>query len=247
MDMKYLNGKDIFPEPLLRQIQKYVSGKAVYIPAREERKQWGETSGYKRYIVERNREIKNRFRKGEEIEALADAYFLSIESIKKIVYSKKEGMLLDYKCSLTSACEFAAAGKLEEWVHTYLLSDGHNQAFSDGLKLFDRTFLGPIRMPLNLFTRCCGPEENMTYRVDGEWFEHHVAELMEVIRSEADMPPLIVHYVDGSFELNDGNHRHEAYRRLGISDYSVIVWITEVHEYEEFVEQYGSYLDGNAE
>lgn len=241
--MKYLNGKDIFPETLLRQIQKYVSGKAVYIPAREEKKEWGETSGYKRYIIERNREIKARFKAGEPLEALADAYFLSLESIKKIVYSKKEGILLDYKCSLSSAREFAAAGKLEEWVHAYLLSDGHNKAFSDGLKLFDRRFLGPIRMPLSLFRRCCGPEEEMTYRVDGGWFEHHVVELMEVISAKADMPPLIVHYVEGDFELNDGNHRFEAYRRLGISDYYVIVWITEQQEYEEFVEKYGAYLD----
>ena len=38
---------------------------------------------------------------------------------------------------------FAAAGKLEDWVHAYLLSDGDNPAFSHGLKLFDRFFLGP--------------------------------------------------------------------------------------------------------
>lgn len=245
--MKYLNGKDVFPEALLRQIQKYVSGKAVYIPAREEKREWGETSGYKRYIIERNREIKARFKAGETFEGLADSYFLSLDSIKKIVYSKKEGILLDYKCALTSAREYAAAGKLEEWVHTYLLSDGHNKAFSDGLKLFDRRFLGPIRMPLDLFKRCCGPEEEMTYRVDGEWFEHQVSELMQVISAKADMPPLIVHYVDGGFELNDGNHRHEAYRRLGISDYYVIVWITEAHEYEDFVEKYGLYLEQRAE
>lgn len=31
--MKYLNGRDIFPEPLLRQIQKYAAGQLVYIPA----------------------------------------------------------------------------------------------------------------------------------------------------------------------------------------------------------------------
>ena len=44
-DMKYENGKDIFPERLLKQIQKYVSGKLVYIPSPEEKKKdWGEAS-----------------------------------------------------------------------------------------------------------------------------------------------------------------------------------------------------------
>lgn len=42
--MKYENGKDIFPERLLRQIQKYAAGKLVYIPAMEQKKDWGESS-----------------------------------------------------------------------------------------------------------------------------------------------------------------------------------------------------------
>lgn len=241
--MKYENGKDIFPEKLLKQIQKYAAGKVVYIPAGETKRSWGETSGYKRFLAERNRDIKAKFKSGNDIEKLADEYYLSVESIRKIVYSKKEVFILDYKCALSSVREYSAAGKLEEWVHTYLLSDGHNKEFSDGLKLFDRFFIGPVKMPLKLFTRCCGPEENMKYRVDGEWFEYHVNELAETIKKEKDMPPLIVHYVDGGFELNDGNHRYEAYSRLGIEEYYVIVWITEKYEYDDFVEKYSDYLE----
>ena len=68
---------------------------------------------------------------------------------------------MEYKCILSSAKEYVANGKIEEWIHKYQLSDGHNAEFSHGLKLFDRYFLGPIKMPLFLFSRCCGPEENM--------------------------------------------------------------------------------------
>lgn len=240
--MKYLNGKDVFPQKLLRQIQKYVSGKAVYIPAFDERKPWGETSGYKKYILERNREIKAKFRSGADAEQLAEEYFLSPESIKKIAYSKKEVKVLQYRCTLSSATEYAAEGKTEEWIHLYLLSDGHNREFSDGLKLFDRFFIGPVKIPLSLLSRCCGPEENMKYRVNAEWFEAHVQDLMKVVASQPDMPPLIVHYVDGAFELNDGNHRLEAYRRLNVDAYYVIVWITEQWEYDDFVKRYSQYL-----
>ena len=50
--MKYENGKDIFPERLLKQIQKYVSGKLVYIPSRSEKKtDWGEV--FEVYAVKR--------------------------------------------------------------------------------------------------------------------------------------------------------------------------------------------------
>ena len=241
--MKYENGRDLFPEKLLRQIQKYAAGKLVYIPAGDFKRSWGESSGYRRYLSERNREMKAKFKAGADIEQLADVYCMSVESVKRIVYSKKEVCILDYQCTLSSAKAYAAAGRLEEWVHAYLLSDGDNKEFSDGLKLFDRYFLGPVRMPLNLFTRCYGPEENMKFRTDSvEWFELCVGKLMEVIRQEADMPPLIVHYVDGGFELNDGNNRHEAYKRLGIPEYDVIVWITEKWEYDEFLEKFGKYL-----
>ena len=243
MPVKYVSGKDIFPEALLRQIQKYAAGQLVYIPAGDARRSWGEATGYRRYLAERNQEMRAKFRAGEDIERLAGIYCLSVESVKRIVYSKKEAGILEYQCTLSSAKAYAAAGRLEEWVHAFLLSDGDNKEFSDGLKRFDRYFLGPVRMPLNLFTRCYGPEPDMKFRTDSvEWFEQCVGRLMEVIRQDEDMPPLIVHYVDGGFELNDGNNRHEAYKRLGIPEHEVIVWITEKWEYDEFMERYGHYM-----
>ena len=78
--MKYENGKDIFPEHLLKQIQKYASGKLVYIPAGESRRAWGETSGYKQYLLERNRSIRLKFSQGATIEQLAEEQDLSWES-----------------------------------------------------------------------------------------------------------------------------------------------------------------------
>ena len=149
---------------------------------------------------------------------------------------------MDYKCTLSSAVNYARNGKLEEWIHSYLLSDGHNKEFSDGLKLFDRYFLGPVKLPLNLFSRDCGPEEGMKWQIPAEPFEKKVQELMAVIKQEADLPPLIVHYSNEGFELNDGNHRYEAYTRLGITEYYVIVWITEKEEYADFMKKYSGYM-----
>lgn len=150
---------------------------------------------------------------------------------------------MEYKSTLSSAVGYARNGKLEEWIHTYLLSDGHNKEFSDGLKLFDRYFLGPVKMPLSLFKRCCGPEEDMKWVIPKANFEEKVKQLMQVITENEDMPPLIVSYVDGHFELNDGNHRFEAYQRLGIAEYYVIVWITEKEDYAEFMEKYSVYME----
>lgn len=240
--MNYENAADILPEDLLKRVQKFAAGKLIYVPETIGKRSWGETSGYKQYLTERNQEINDKFISGSTIENLADEYNLSVESIKKIVYSKSENKELSYKCSLSSAKEFGETGKLEDWVHLFLLSDGHNKSFSDGLKLFDRYYLGPFTMPLSLFSRCCGPEENIKYQVNAEWFEKRVQSLKKILQSNYDMPPLIVHYVDHGFELCDGNHRLEALTQLGVKEYPVIVWITEKDEYEEFVERYGMYL-----
>lgn len=46
--MKYVNADTIFPEELLKEIQKYIHGRMVYVPTPEKlHKKWGEKSGSK--------------------------------------------------------------------------------------------------------------------------------------------------------------------------------------------------------
>ena len=240
--MKYRNAKDVFPEKLLRQIQKYVSGETIYIPAGVEKKDWGETSGYQQYIRERNAAIRDAFHDGKAIEALMEEYSLSYDTIKRIVYSKKEVTMLKYSATLDSALEYGREEKMDAWVHLYLNEEGRNIPFSDGLKLFDRYFISPAQFPISLFHRCAGPEEDMKYRIDKGWWEHKITELTKAVKAGAEMPPMIIHYVDGEFELNDGNHRHKVYEDLGIETAWVILWITEEAELTDFMSKYGEYV-----
>ena len=240
--MAYRNAQEIFPEGLLKQIQRYVSGETIYIPAGEERKAWGETSGYQRYIRERNEEIRSGFAAGLSIEELMDKYALSYDSIKRIVYNRRETSMLKYSATLSSARAYADAGKLDAWIHLFLNEEGRNIPFSDGLKLFDRYYFSPAEFPVSLFKRCAGPEPEMKYRIDKDWWEQRVAGLEKSIQSDPDMPPLIVHYTDGEFELNDGNHRLQAYENLGIEKAWVIIWITEEAERDDFMNKYGEYV-----
>lgn len=84
--MKYKNASEVLPDELLREIQKYASGEALYIPAAGERKKWGDGSGAKVFYEQRNEEIRYKFSLGAAIEQLAGEYCLSIETIRKIVY-----------------------------------------------------------------------------------------------------------------------------------------------------------------
>ena len=87
--MDYINAKVILPDNLIIEIQKYIQGGYLYIPTKPKaRKKWGENSGNRDYIRHRNEDIRNKYKNGHKIKDLAKEYFLSIDSIKKIVYGK---------------------------------------------------------------------------------------------------------------------------------------------------------------
>ncbi|SCX93122.1 CD3324 family protein [Alkaliphilus peptidifermentans] len=84
--MKYRNASDILPDELLKEIQKYAAGETLYIPSNIERKKWGHDTGARMFYKQRNDEIQNRFFNKASIEELAEEYYLSPETVKKIVY-----------------------------------------------------------------------------------------------------------------------------------------------------------------
>jgi hypothetical protein len=84
--MKYKKASDILPDSLLREVQKYVEGESLYIPRANDRKKWGEGTGGRHYFQQRNEEIRSKFFHKISIEALAEEYALSYETIRKIVY-----------------------------------------------------------------------------------------------------------------------------------------------------------------
>ncbi|MGN7170084.1 CD3324 family protein [Paenibacillus cellulositrophicus] len=87
--MKYVNADIIFPEELLKEIQKYIQGSMVYIPTPEgQRKKWGENSGSRKHLSLRNETIRQQYIDGATIDELSDQFCLSIDSIRKIIYSK---------------------------------------------------------------------------------------------------------------------------------------------------------------
>ncbi len=145
---------------------------------------------------------------------------------------------MEYRGSTASAREFAAAGRLEEWVHLYLRAEGGNIPLSDGIKTVPRCYFGLHDMPVNAFTRICGPEAGMKWPVEREGFERIVRELMLALQNQRDVPPIIAEYRRGEFELQDGNHRHEALRRLRIRRYPAIIWTTEECDRDDFVRKY---------
>ncbi len=88
--MNYKKGAEVLPARLLKEIQEYVDGGLVYIPKKSDKAGWGYVSGARRMIDKRNKEIISRYEQGETINALADRFHLEEETIRKIVYKKKQ-------------------------------------------------------------------------------------------------------------------------------------------------------------
>jgi hypothetical protein len=73
--MRYLKAKNILPEELIRLIQEYVDGEFLYIPRKDgEQKDWGEKSGSKALLKERNNEIYRMYLEGYKISDISVKY-----------------------------------------------------------------------------------------------------------------------------------------------------------------------------
>lgn len=97
-------------------------------------------------------------------------------------------------------------------------------------------------MPLGMFERICGPEENMKFKVDNDGFKKYIKMMINDIKNNWDVPPLIINFTEGKFELNDGNNRYEALVRCSIKEHYVIIWITDYNDVIHFKEKYSKYL-----
>lgn len=93
--MKYENARDVLPPEVLALVQRHAAGKLIYVPQTRERLAWGERSGWRYELDRRNAAIRRSFAAGATADDLANEYFLTPETIKKIVYSRKEKNTVD--------------------------------------------------------------------------------------------------------------------------------------------------------
>lgn len=85
--MSYVNGKEILPDNILTEIQKYFGGGLIYIPLPEgERCKWGSRTITKIELHKRNQEIRQKKELGLTIQEIMEEYHLSYDTIKRIIY-----------------------------------------------------------------------------------------------------------------------------------------------------------------
>ncbi len=220
--MKYENAKDLLPPELLEQVQKYAAGKLLYVPIAEEAKAWGTASGYRQKLLKRNQMIYNEFVGGKTVSELADAYFLSLDSIKKIVYGKKEG-LKAFEPTIECAVAYSEAGLAEEWIRAFYMSRQHD------MMPFPQQYLyfGITKMPLRLIREADSGAE---------------AEYADILGQQITQEPLIVRYRQRQFCLQGQKELFWNLKARKINAYPVFILITEREEYQTFMKEFGKHF-----
>lgn len=126
--------------------------------------------------------------------------------------------------TLTAAKEYALKGDIETWVHLFLNGEGDNVGLSEGLKSRKRHWVSPIEVELSILERVVGPELQMEYVENEEWWGYNINQICQRIEGGWDMPPLIAENRNGVLSVRDGNHRYGALERLKRNKCHVIVW-----------------------
>lgn len=89
--MAYKKATDVLPTQLLEEVQRYVGGELLYIPKPDSQKLgWGRLSGAREQIRKRNEKMIRDYLGGKSVSELSMEYFLSEDTIRKIVYGKND-------------------------------------------------------------------------------------------------------------------------------------------------------------
>lgn len=88
--MRYFKAQAVLPQEIIELIQEYIDGECLYIPRKNEnKKSWGEKNGTRNNLKYRNKEIYENYTLGTTIDELAEKYYLSEKSIRRILSESK--------------------------------------------------------------------------------------------------------------------------------------------------------------
>jgi hypothetical protein len=138
-----------------------------------------------------------------------------------------------------SAQKWAKDGKVEEWVHKYLLSGKGGKSdpeFSEGLKGEKRWWNGPVELDLDDLSPAVGTDPGLEFVVDPNRWYAWTSRLAKTFSNPASLPPLIAEYRGGELSIRDGNTRYGAMRLLGWKTGWVIVWYNSEGDYQRHSE-----------
>jgi hypothetical protein len=124
--------------------------------------------------------------------------------------------------SVEGSLAAAAKGEIEEWVLSFLDQDPYQRSLAPAYRAQKNYWVGPVKYSLNGLKRIAGVGQDLLFPTTPEKFEARVNKIIEGMENGWEPAPLIISDYWGDIHISDGNHRHEALLRKGITDYWVI-------------------------
>jgi hypothetical protein len=122
-----------------------------------------------------------------------------------------------HEYSVEAARAAADRDELNAWVAQFLASPGSDNAvLGEELTEPPRTWVGPMRLPIDRLHRLAGPSgDPVLVPVDDDYWRDDIDGMAARIEQGWEPPPVIVTFRDDQLALEDGNHRVEGLRRAG--------------------------------
>ncbi len=141
--------------------------------------------------------------------------------------------------SVEAARQAAERDDLGPWVARFLASPGSDNAeLGHALTHPPRTWIGPVRLPLDQLHRLAGPaDQPVLVPVDEDEWRDDVDDMEDKVEDGWEPPPMIVTYRDDQLHLEDGNHRAEGLRRAGEREAWAVVSFDSPAERDRFLER----------
>lgn len=163
-------------------------------------------------------------------------YVLSSKGISTEIVTERD-INLEYAKNGVVATKFGNSGMIDKWLFQYLKNEGANVIADEFLEI-GGYLLGVVYLPICLFKRCCGPEKEMHYYESRKLFETKVHSFSRDLVNGADFPPLLLRFCNMEFELYDGAHRYEMYKRNFFKYVNTVIWFPTRMDYETFMNVY---------
>lgn len=146
---------------------------------------------------------------------------------------------MDDPHTTASARAAAADDRLGEWTRDFLASPGSDNApLGEILSDPPRSWLGPVKVPLDQLVRLAGPEGHpVLEEVDEGYWRDDVQELADDIDDGETVAPVVATFRDDRLHLEDGNHRVEALRRAGVEWAWTVIAFDDDTTRDRFVER----------
>lgn len=169
------------------------------------------------------------------VEKRAKYINISIKNLSDILLVDITANKCMYKHSIQNALEAIRSDKIMKWVQEYLTTEGSNQGLAKELEKAKPEFVKLIEFPLSKLVRIMGPEQTMIYVEPIQKWEERVEKIIEDNIGEIQLPPIIITDLWKMFEIADGNHRHEALLRMGLSKYWTLFLFTKKENLKDLV------------